>query len=65
MARLLAGWGPVIRRLELVPGTGGIFDVDVDEHQVFTKSMLGRYPQPDEVLPLIQARMGPPVLGDG
>jgi selenoprotein W-related protein len=65
VALLLAGWGPVIRRLELVPGTGGIFDVDVDGEQVFTKRMLGRYPEPHEVIPLVQARMGPPVLGAG
>jgi selenoprotein W-related protein len=65
VARLLAGWGPVIRRLEVVPGTGGIFDVDVDGEQVFTKSMLGRYPQPDEVVPLIEARLGPAVLDGG
>jgi selenoprotein W-related protein len=54
----------VIRTLEIVPGTGGIFDVDVDGEQVFTKSMLGRYPQPDDVLPLVQQRLGPPVLDD-
>jgi selenoprotein W-related protein len=65
VALLLAGWGPVIRRLELVPGTGGVFDVDVNGERVFTKSMLGRYPRPDEVVPLVQERMGPPVLRDG
>jgi hypothetical protein len=27
--------------------------------------MLGRYPRPDEVVPLVQERMGPPVLRDG
>ena len=35
--------------LEVVPGRGGIFDVHVDGELVFTKSMLGRYPQPDDV----------------
>ena len=65
MARILGGWGPILRRVELVPGTGGIFDVDVDGERVFTKSMLGRYPQPDEVVPLLQERLGPPVLGGG
>ena len=65
MAKLLAGWGPVIRRVELVPGTGGVFDVDIDGERVFTKSMLGRYPQPDEVIPLLVPQMGPPVLQGG
>jgi selenoprotein W-related protein len=42
----------------VVPGTGGIFDVRVDGELVFTKSMLGRYPQPDEVVPLVRAQLG-------
>jgi selenoprotein W-related protein len=47
-----------IAALELVPGVGGIFDVHVDGELVFTKSMLGRYPDPDDVLPLIRAQLG-------
>jgi predicted Rdx family selenoprotein len=41
-----------------VPGTGGIFDVHVGGELVFTKSMLGRYPEPDDVLPLVRPRLG-------
>jgi predicted Rdx family selenoprotein len=44
--------------IEVVTGVGGIFDVHVDGELVFTKSMLGRYPQPDDVIPLLR-----PVLG--
>jgi selenoprotein W-related protein len=40
--------------IEVVTGTGGIFDVHVDDQLVFTKSMLGHYPQPDDVLPLVR-----------
>ena len=36
----------MIDTLEIVTGVGGIFDVHVDRELVFTKSMLGRYPQP-------------------
>ena len=43
--------------LEVVPGKGGIFDVHVDGELVFTKSMLGRYPQPDDVVPLLRERL--------
>jgi selT/selW/selH-like putative selenoprotein len=38
----------------VVPGANGIFDVHVNGELVFTKSMLGRYPQPDEVVPLLR-----------
>ena len=40
-------------------GVGGVFDVHVDDELVFTKSMLGRYPDPDDVLPLLRAKLGP------
>jgi hypothetical protein len=29
-----------------------------DDERVFTKSMLGRYPQPDDVLPLLREKLG-------
>jgi hypothetical protein len=43
--------------VELVTGVGGIFDVHVGDELVFTKSMLGRYPDPDDVLPLLRPRL--------
>jgi predicted Rdx family selenoprotein len=41
-----------------VTGADGIFDVHVDGELVFTKSMLGRYPQPEDVLPLLREKLG-------
>ena len=35
-------------------GANGIFDVHLDGELVFEKSMLGRYPDPDDVLPLLR-----------
>ena len=46
-----------IGTIEVVTGAGGIFDVHLDGELVFTKSMLGRYPDPDDVLPLIRERL--------
>lgn len=51
---MLEDWESAIAIVELVPGTGGIFDVHVDGERVFTKSMLGRYPEPDDVVPLLR-----------
>ena len=62
MALLLERWGPVLRGVEVVPGTGGIFDVHVDGDLLFTKRMLGRYPDPGDVEPLFRERLGVPVL---
>jgi selT/selW/selH-like putative selenoprotein len=52
----------VLRELVLVPGTGGVFDVHVDGELVFEKKMIRRYPQPDDVLPLLRAVIGDELL---
>ena len=56
MARLLEEYEGRIGLIEVVPGWGGIFDVHVDGELVFTKKMLGRYPDPDDVIPLLHDR---------
>jgi selenoprotein W-related protein len=48
----------VISAVEVVPGANGIFDVHLDGELVFTKSMLGRYPDPDDVTPLLRDQLG-------
>ena len=58
MARILEEWEDLVGIVELVPGANGIFDVHVNGDLVFTESMLGRYPQPDEVMPLIRKHLG-------
>jgi predicted Rdx family selenoprotein len=40
-----------------VTGVGGVFDVHVGDELVFEKSMLGRYPDPEDVMPLLRARL--------
>jgi selenoprotein W-related protein len=58
VAKLLEEWEDVIGAVEVVPGANGIFDVHVDGDLVFTKSMLGRYPEPEEVTPLVGEKIG-------
>jgi selenoprotein W-related protein len=57
VARILEEWEREIDLLEVVPGKGGIFDVHLDGELVFTKSMLGRYPDPDDVVPLLREHL--------
>lgn len=59
MARLLDEIEDDIAAIEVVPGANGIFDVHVDDMLVFTKSMLGRYPEPEDVIPFVSARLAP------
>jgi predicted Rdx family selenoprotein len=46
-----------VSAVEVVTGDGGIFDVHVDGDLVFEKAMLGRYPDPDDVLPLLREKL--------
>ena len=57
MARILEEWEGVLGLVEIVPGVGGIFDVHLNDELVFTKSMLGRYPDPDDVTPLLRTKL--------
>ncbi len=57
VARLLEEHEEDLSAVEVVPGANGIFDVHVDGDLVFTKSMLGRYPDPDDVIPLVRAKL--------
>jgi selenoprotein W-related protein len=57
VARLLEERENDLSAIEVVMGEKGIFDVHLDDELVFTKSMLGRYPEPDDVIPLIDAQL--------
>jgi selenoprotein W-related protein len=35
---------------QLIPGSGGVFDVVVDGKKVFSKHEKGRFPEPGEVV---------------
>jgi selenoprotein W-related protein len=35
---------------KLVPGSGGVFDVDVDGKRIFSKHDEGRFPDEDELI---------------
>jgi hypothetical protein len=40
-----------------VTGADGVFDVHVGKDLVFNKAMLGRYPEPEDVMPLLRSRL--------
>ncbi len=39
--------------IELIAGSGGVFEVEVDGRQVFSKRKTGRFPTLDEIILLI------------
>ncbi len=40
---------------KLIPGGGGVFEVTVDGDLIFSKKSLNRFPEPGEVMNIIQA----------
>lgn len=42
---------------QLIPGSGGIFDVKADDKLVFSKHKAGRFPENDEVLKALGMNM--------
>jgi selenoprotein W-related protein len=40
--------------LKMIPSSGGIFEVTVDDRLVFSKKALGRHAEPGEVMELIR-----------
>jgi len=36
--------------VELQPGTGGVFNITVDEQLIFSKKQQGRLPSPEEII---------------
>jgi selenoprotein W-related protein len=58
VARLLEEWEEdELGTVEVVMGADGIFDVHVDGDLVFEKKMIGRYPDPDDVIPLVREKL--------
>jgi len=40
--------------VELIAGSGGIFEVSCDNYKIFSKKDEGRFPEPDELLILLK-----------
>ena len=62
---LLGNYQHVISGLTLVPGGGGVFEVEVNGDLLFTKKGLGRHANDGEVLDLFAELVGPDVLRYG
>jgi selenoprotein W-related protein len=60
-ADLLHDYQHVIAELELVTGSSGVFDVEVDDRLLFSKRAAGRHAEPGEVLRLFREQIVPGV----
>ena len=61
VSELLHDYQHVISELELVTGSAGVFDVEVDDRLLFSKRAVGRHAEPGEVLRLFREQIVPGV----
>lgn len=47
--------------VECVPGSGGVFDIIVDEDVIFTKKETGRFPEKGEIIGVIKNMNNNPI----
>jgi selenoprotein W-related protein len=56
---LLMTFDTELGEVALVPGTGGIFEVRVDEDLIWSKKERGRFPDPKELKQLVRDHVAP------
>ncbi len=56
---LLTTFQNEIGELALIPGSGGVFEVRVDQEVVWSRQKMGRFPEIKELKQLIRDRIAP------
>jgi selenoprotein W-related protein len=56
---LLMTFDTDLREVALVPSTGGVFEVRVDDERVWSKQERGRFPEAKELKQLVRDRVSP------
>jgi selenoprotein W-related protein len=59
-SELLKAYEPMITTLEMVPSSGGVFEVTVNGELLFSKKAQGRHAYAHEVFDLLKASVGDP-----
>ncbi|ACZ43087.1 SelT/SelW/SelH selenoprotein [Thermobaculum terrenum ATCC BAA-798] len=53
---MLHDFHPGIKELVLVPSSGGVFEVSLGDELLFSKRQEGRFPEPEEILRVLETR---------
>ena len=56
---LLTTFSTDIGELALVPGTGGVFEIRIDDEAVWSRAEKGRFPEIKELKQLVRDRIAP------
>lgn len=57
----MQGWANVIERVDLVPSSGGAFEVTLDDELIYSKKATRRHAEPGEIAAVVRERLGPEV----
>jgi selenoprotein W-related protein len=60
----LTKWAPFIRKIDLIPSSGGRYEVILDGELIYSKVALKRHAEPGEVAELVQRKLGAPIPRD-
>ena len=56
---LLTTFGTDLQEVALVPGTGGIFDIHLNDELLFSRKQAGRFPESKELKQRVRDRVDP------
>ena len=59
--QLLNDYQHVISDMKLIPGSGGVFEVVVDDNLIFSKKGLKRHAEEGEIVKIFEGIVGPDV----
>lgn len=57
-------WAPIIRKIDLIPSSGGRYEIILDGELIYSKAKLKRHANPGEVAGLVEQRLGAPIPRD-
>jgi selenoprotein W-related protein len=60
---ILLGWGPIIRSVETLPLSWGMFEVWLNDELIFSKWALERHAEDGEIVDLLREKIGPELTG--
>jgi selenoprotein W-related protein len=56
---ILTTFAAEVGEVALVPGTGGVFEIRVEDETVWSRSVTGRFPEVKELKQLVRDRIAP------
>ena len=53
--KILTEYGNSITELTLIPSSGGVFEIDKDGKEIYSKKSTGNFPNEDQIIEILQS----------